>query len=79
MAELKINEVDVRRLLLQPGEVLVVTTKHLITAETAARLRQQLQDAFVRAGAERPEIFISDSLEFEIIKAAALSKAKGEA
>lgn len=73
MTELTINQVDVAKLNIQPGEILLVTPKQPLTAETAARIRDTFNEAFKRSGGGvPPTVIVGDpNLDVSVVKSSA--------
>jgi hypothetical protein len=60
MSELKINQVDVARLKVGPGEVLLVSVDTMLSMEQAARVKDAFRKAFEEGGGTVPSILVID-------------------
>lgn len=69
--DLNVNQVDVTKLAVQPGEVLVVRVAGTINSEFYARLAFAFKDAFNRGGGFVPPILVVDDRIVEITAAKA--------
>lgn len=70
MSELVVNQVDVAKLKVQPGEMLVVTVKMPLTMEMAARVKEAFTKAFKEGGGYVPSILvIDDKIEARVMTA----------
>jgi hypothetical protein len=69
MSELRINQVDVAKLSVEPGDVLLVTTKDIVTKEIGGFIREAFRKAFAEAGGTTPPILVIDErLKVEIVR-----------
>jgi hypothetical protein len=68
MTELTINEVDVAKLNVQPGQVLMVKCKHSLRMEQAIAIRRLFMEAFEKAGGDIPYVLVVDrTVDLEVI------------
>lgn len=60
MSELTVNQVDVAKLAVQPGEIIMVECDRPLTAEMAERIRDAFKRAFEISGSNMPGILVID-------------------
>lgn len=68
-SELRVNQVDVAKLNIRPGDVLMVKVDRPITQDTAERIRRGFQEAFEKSGGNLPEILVIDGgIEVQVVR-----------
>lgn len=79
MTELTVNQVDIAKLQVNPGEMLVVTTKVPLTRDGHERVKEAFTKAFEKGGGYVPPILvIDDKLELRIMTASDLTASGGK-
>lgn len=69
MPDLTINQVDVAKLSIQKGDVIMVKVDRLITQGMAALIRDRFREVFERTGGDMPEILVVDgSVKVTIVR-----------
>jgi hypothetical protein len=60
MGELTVNQVDVAKLKVAPGDVLLVSVETMLSMEQAARVKDAFLKAFEETGGTVPSILVID-------------------
>lgn len=72
MPDLKVNEVDVARLKIEPGEVLIISVDRVITEDVVKRIKAIFREAFECGGGTVPSMIVIDpQITIKIAKAEA--------